>query len=382
MKTRIGVPREVKHNECRVALPPDAVRQLVATGHEVVVEAGAGAGIGIDDAAYRAAGARLGNADAAYQAELVVKVKEPVREEYARLRPGQVLFCYLHLAANPELTRALVAKGVTALAYETVTAADGSLPLLTPMSEIAGRLSVQVGAMALQRSHGGRGVLLAGATGVPPGKVVVIGGGVAGTNAARLALGLGAAVTILDKSPERLPRLRAELAGAAQVRMANPDALERAVLDADLVIGAVLVPGAKAPRVISRRLLRRMQDGSALVDVSIDQGGCFETSRPTTHDDPTYIEEGIVHYCVTNMPGAVARTARLALSQVVLPFVQALADKGWRQALADDPRLAPGMNVCAGRVRHPAVIRSLASAEALDGAGQGCGDAASSRRAA
>ena len=381
MKTRIGVPKEVKNHERRVALTPTAVRQLVAAGHEVVVEAGAGAGIGIGDGAYRAAGAGIGDANAAYQAELLVKVKEPLAAEYARLQAGQVLFSYLHLAANPTLTRTLCAKGVTALAYETVTAPDGSLPLLTPMSEIAGRLSVQVGANALQCAHGGRGVLLAGATGVAPGKVVIIGGGMAGANAAHLAVGLQADVTILDKSPARLAYLRERFGASARVLMATPNAVEQAVLDADLVIGAVLVPGARAPKVISRELLKRMRDGSALVDIAIDQGGCFETSRPTTHDDPTYIEEGVVHYCVTNMPGAVARTATLALSQVLIPFVQALADKGWRQALADDPHLALGMNVYAGRVRHPAVIRSL-STEAPDGATASCGSGMSTRRAA
>ncbi len=382
MKTRIGVPKEIKNHECRVALPPHAVRQLVAAGHEVVVEAGAGAGIGIDDAAYRASGARLGDAMAAYQAELIVKVKEPLPNECARLQPEQVIFSYLHLAANPTLAHTLAARGVTALAYETVTAPDGSLPLLTPMSEIAGRLSIQVGAMALQQASGGRGVLLSGATGVAAGKVAVIGGGTAGANAARLASQLGADVTILDKSPSRLSALRKQFGAAVQVLSASPDAVERAALDADLVIGAVLVPGARAPRVISRDVLRNMQDGSAIVDVSIDQGGCFETSRPTTHDAPTYMEEGVVHYCVANMPGAVARTATFALSSVVLPFVQALADKGWRQALADDSHLAPGMNVHAGRVQHPAVIRSLASAGALDSAMPGGGDKVSSRRAA
>lgn len=375
----IGVPKETKNHECRVGLTPAAVRDLAGAGHEVVVQAGAGAAIGFEDTAYAAAGARIGDVRAVWDAQLIVKVKEPQPRECNRLKAGQVLFGYLHLAAEPALAQALMDSGVTAIAYETVTAEDGSLPLLAPMSEIAGRMAVQVGAMALQVAQGGRGVLLAGATGVAPGKVVIIGGGSAGTNAARMAVGLGADVTILDRSRQRLRYLSERFGASARVLMAGPDAVEGAVLGADLVIGTVLVPGATAPKVISRGAVRAMRDGSALVDVSIDQGGCCETSRPTTHDAPTYIEEGVVHYCVTNMPGAVARTSTLALSDVVLPFVRDLANKGWRQALADDGHFARGLNVHAGRVRHPAVIRSLATAGGCGGQTSACG---ASRRAA
>lgn len=378
----IGVPKETKNREFRVGLTPAAVRELASAGHEVVVQAGAGSGIGFEDAAYAAAGAWIGDVRAVWDAQLIVKVKEPQPRERDRLKAGQVLFGYLHLAADAALAQALMDSGVTAIAYETVTAEDGSLPLLAPMSEIAGRMAVQVGAMALQIAQGGRGVLLAGATGVAPGKVVIIGGGSAGANAARMAVGLAADVTILERSRARLRYLSERFGAAARVLMAGPEAVERAVAGADLVIGTVLVPGATAPKVLTRDAVRAMQDGSAVVDVSIDQGGCCETSRPTTHDAPTYIEEGVVHYCVTNMPGAVARTSTLALSDVVLPFVQNLANKGWRQALADDGHFAQGLNVHAGRVRHPAVIRSLAAAGGCGGQTPSGGQAASSRRAA
>ena len=378
----IGVPKETKNREFRVGLTPAAVRELAGAGHEVVVQAGAGAGIGFEDAAYAAAGAWIGDVRAVWDAQLIVKVKEPQPRERKRLKAGQVLFGYLHLAADAALARALMDSGVTAIAYETVAAEDGSLPLLAPMSEIAGRMAVQVGATALQVAQGGRGVLLAGATGVAPGKVVIIGGGSAGTNAARMAVGMAADVTILERSRARLRYLSERFGAAARVLMAGPEAVERAVAGADLVIGTVLVPGATAPKVLTRDAVRAMQDGSAVVDVSIDQGGCCETSRPTTHDAPTYIEEGVVHYCVTNMPGAVARTSTLALSDVVLPFVQDLANKGWRQALADDVHFAQGLNVHAGRVRHPAVIRSLAAAGGCGGQTPGGGKAAPSRRAA
>ena len=356
---RIGVPKEVKIHEHRVGLTPASVAELTAAGHEVVMQSEAGCGIGFDDAQYVAAGAEVGDVQAAFDAELVVKVKEPQLDECERLHAGQVLFTYLHLAADEPQANALMASGVTAIAYETVTAEDGSLPLLTPMSEVAGRMSVQVGAYALQRASGGRGVLLGGVPGVMPGKVAIVGGGIAGTHAAQMAVGLGADVTILDKSVARLRYLSDRFGNAAKVLNASADALEAAVLDADLVIGAVLVPGAAAPKLVSRELVREMHDGSAMVDISIDQGGCFETSRPTTHDDPTYIDEGVVHYCVTNMPGAVARTSTLALNNVTLPFVKTLAELGWQRALAGDPHFAQGLNVHAGRIWHCAVAGAL-----------------------
>ena len=359
---RIGIPREVKSQEHRVGLAPAAVALLAGAGHDVIVEAGAGGDGGFSDEQYVLAGARVGSVEAVFESELVVKVKEPQPGEWQRLRRDQVLFCYLHLAACPELARHLVHVGVTAIACETVTAEDGSLPMLAPMSEIAGRMSIQVGACALQRESGGRGVLLSGATGVMPASVVILGGGVAGANAARMALGLGADVTIIEKAPARLMRLRKCFGNRARVLSARTELIEYAVRGADLVIGAALVPGAAAPKLLSRELVRSMRDGAVLVDICIDQGGCSETSRPTTHDAPTYVEEGVVHYCVTNMPGAVARTSTLAFNNVALPFVRTLADKGWRAALADDPCLARGLNVHAGRIRHPAVAEALAAA--------------------
>lgn len=359
---RIGIPREVKSQEHRVGLAPAAVALLTGAGHDVVVEAGAGADVGFSDEQYVLAGARVGSVEAVFDSELIVKVKEPQPGEWQRLRPGQVLFCYLHLAACPELAEHLADTGVTAIACETVTAEDGSLPMLAPMSEIAGRMAIQVGACALQCESGGRGVLLSGATGVMPASVVILGGGVAGVNAARMALGLGADVTIIEKAPARLMRLRKCFGNRARVLSARSELIEYAVRGADLVVGAALVPGAAAPKLLSRELVRSMRDGAVLVDICIDQGGCSETSRPTTHDAPTYVEEGVVHYCVTNMPGAVARTSTLAFNNVALPFVQTLADKGWRTALADDPCLAQGLNVHAGRIRHPAVAEALAAA--------------------
>jgi alanine dehydrogenase len=356
---RIGVPRETKVHEYRVGLTPASVGELAARGHHVMVESGAGVGVGFADDDYRGAGAEIGSVADAFAADLVVKVKEPQADECARLREGQVLFTYLHLAADPAQAQALMASGVTAIAYETVTAADGSLPLLTPMSEVAGRMSVQVGAAALQKSSGGRGVLLGGVPGVAPARVVVLGGGVAGSNAAAMALGLQADVAILDRSVGQLRRLSERFAGRARVVMANRETVAEHVLGADLVIGAVLVPGAAAPKLVSRDMVRRMVDGSALVDIAIDQGGCFETSRPTTHESPTYVEHGVVHYCVTNMPGAVARTATLALNNVTLPYVCALADRGWREALADDAHFVDGLNVYGGRISHPRVAEAL-----------------------
>ncbi|MCR9278344.1 MAG: alanine dehydrogenase [Pseudomonadaceae bacterium] len=362
---QIGVPQEVKVHEYRVGLTPASAEQLCRAGHQVKVQAGAGSGIGFDDEDYLAAGARIVSADDVWRSELIVKVKEPQLDECSRLRAGQVLFTYLHLAADNAQADALLASGATAIAYETVTDKHGGLPLLTPMSEVAGRMSVQVGASALQMAAGGRGVLLAGVPGVGPGKVVILGGGIAGKNAAEIAVGLGANVSILDLS---VSRLADHFGSRVNVLMSRPDAIERELLDADLVIGAVLIPGAAAPKLVTRELLKRMKRGAAMVDISIDQGGCFETSRPTSHDAPTYIEEGVVHYCVTNMPGAVARTSTLALNNVTLPFVERLADQGWRSALAHDEHFARGLNVHAGEIYHPAVASALGvkSAE-LDG---------------
>jgi alanine dehydrogenase len=358
---KIGVPTEVKVHEYRVGLVPASVRELVHGGHEVVVQTGAGAGIGFTDDAYRAAGATiLPDAESVFAAaELVVKVKEPQPAECAMLRPGQVLFTYLHLAPDPAQAEALMASGATAIAYETVTDAAGGLPLLAPMSEVAGRMAVQVGARCLEKEAGGAGILLSGVPGVRPGRVCIIGGGVVGSNAARIAVGMRARVTVLDKNLRRLDALDQEFGGSVATVYATMDAIEREVLRADLVIGAVLVPGAAAPKLVSRATVARMKPGSVMVDVAIDQGGCFETSRPTTHAEPTYVVDGIVHYCVTNMPGAVARTSAAALNNATLPFVLALAGKGWRRAMAEDRHLLAGLNVHAGRITHPAVASAL-----------------------
>ncbi|GIX09384.1 alanine dehydrogenase [Elioraea sp.] len=358
---KIGVPTEVKVHEHRVGLVPASVRELVHGGHEVVVQSGAGAGIGFTDDAYRAAGATiLPDAESVFAAaELVVKVKEPQPAECAMLRPGQVLFTYLHLAPDPAQAEALMASGATAIAYETVTDAAGGLPLLAPMSEVAGRMAVQVGARCLEKEAGGAGILLSGVPGVRPGRVCIIGGGVVGSNAARIAVGMRARVTVLDKNLRRLDALDQEFGGSVATVYATMDAIEREVLRADLVIGAVLVPGAAAPKLVSRATVARMKPGSVMVDVAIDQGGCFETSRPTTHAEPTYVVDGIVHYCVTNMPGAVARTSAAALNNATLPFVLALAGKGWRRAMAEDRHLLAGLNVHAGRITHPAVASAL-----------------------
>ncbi|MBF0334808.1 MAG: alanine dehydrogenase [Alphaproteobacteria bacterium] len=357
---RVGVPKEIKTHEYRVGLTPGSVRELVHHGHEVVVQSQAGLGIGHGDDDYRAAGAAI-LPDAATvfaEAELVVKVKEPQPAEYGLLRPGQFLFTYLHLAPDAAQTRALIASGCIAVAYETVTDAQGGLPLLAPMSEVAGRMSVQVGAHCLEKEQGGAGVLLGGVPGVPPGRVVVLGGGVVGTAAARMAMGLGARVMVLDRSVPRLRELDALYGPRLITIHATLASIEHQVPKADLVIGAVLVPGAAAPRLVSRAVLARMRPGSVLVDVAIDQGGCFETSRPTSHAQPTYVEEGVVHYCVTNMPGAVARTSAFALNNVTLPFVLALAERGER-ALAEDIHFRRGLNIHRGRVTHPAVAESL-----------------------
>ncbi|MDZ7668032.1 MAG: alanine dehydrogenase [Gammaproteobacteria bacterium] len=356
---RIGVPREVKIHEYRVGLTPASVAELVRDGHEVVVERDAGAGIGFYDADYEGVGAVIGSVDEAFSADLVVKVKEPQQDECERLHEGQVLFTYLHLAADKAQAEALMKSGATAIAYETVTDRHGGLPLLTPMSEVAGRMSIQVGASALQIASGGRGVLLGGVPGVAPANVVIIGGGVAGTNAAEMAVGLQADVTILDKSVARLRWLSEHFRSRAKTLMATGEALRQQVLGADLVIGAVLIPGAAAPKLVTREMVRNMVNGAAMVDISIDQGGCFETSRPTTHDDPTYVEDGVVHYCVTNMPGAVARSSALALNNVTLPYVLQLANKGWQKALQDDEHFAGGLNVHEGKIRHAMVAEAL-----------------------
>ena len=356
---RIGVPKEIKAHEHRVGLTPASVVELIAGGHQVIVENDAGAGIGFVDADYIAAGAQIGDTQAAFSAELVVKVKEPQLVECARLGEGQMLFTYLHLAADHPKAKALMRSGVTAIAYETVTSDLGGLPLLTPMSEVAGRIAVQGGAHALQKASGGRGTLLGGVTGVAPGKFVVLGGGVAGTNAATMAAGLQADVTILDRSVPRLTWLSEHFNGRVRVLMASAQNVREHVFAADLVIGAVLIPGAAAPRLVTRSMVADMADGAAMVDISIDQGGCFETSRPTTHDDPTYIEQGVVHYCVTNMPAAVARTATLALNNVTLGYVSTLASLGWKQAFSADPLFAEGLNVHLGEVHHPKVAQAL-----------------------
>jgi alanine dehydrogenase len=357
---RIGVPREIKVHEYRVGLVPAGVRELTSAGHEVLIETGAGVGIGITDAEYRAAGASIagGATEVFERADLVVKVKEPQPAECAMLRSGQVLFTYLHLAPDPHQARALMKSGVTAIAYETVTR-DGTLPLLTPMSEVAGRMSVQVGANCLLKAAGGRGVLLGGVPGVPPAKVVILGGGVAGTHAAQMAVGLHADVTVVDRSIERLRELSAQFGSSLRTAYSTTEAIERLVQEADLVIGAVLIAGAAAPKLVTRAMLSTMQPGSVLVDISIDQGGCFETSRPTTHAEPTFVVDGVVHYCVANMPGAVARTSTFALTNATLPYVRMLADHGWKAALQRDAGFAAGLNVHAGGITHPAVAQAL-----------------------
>jgi alanine dehydrogenase len=358
---RIGVPKEIKVHEYRVGLVPAGVRELVAAGHEVIVQSGAGQGIGMDDAAYHAVGARLANtaAEVFTSSDLIVKVKEPQLAECLMLRPEQVLFTYLHLAADARQASALIESRVAAIAYETVTASDGSLPLLTPMSEVAGRMSIQVGAACLQKALGGSGVLLGGVPGVSPGKVVILGGGVAGRHAAEMAVGLRADVTVLDRSLPRLRELSASFGATIKTEYATAASIEALVVEADLVIGAVLIAGAAAPKLVTRAMLRKMRPGSVMVDISIDQGGCFETSRPTTHAEPTFVEEGVVHYCVTNMPGAVPRTSTFALTNATLPYVRLLADSGLHAALARDAHLARGLNAYGGKITHAAVAQAL-----------------------
>lgn len=357
----IGVPKEIKNHEYRVGLTPVSVREITTHGHKVIIETGAGAGIGCSDDDYIAASAKIVEtaSEIFATAEMVVKVKEPQKVEYEQLRDGQLLFTYLHLAPDPDQTAGLLKSGVTAIAYETVTDRNGGLPLLAPMSEVAGRMAPQVGAAALQKANGGRGMLLGGVPGVAPAKVIVIGGGVVGTNAARIAAGMGADVTILDRNIKRLTYLDDLFGPRIKTQYATIDDTEALVYEADMVVGAVLIPGAAAPKLIHRDQLARMKPGSVIVDVAIDQGGCFETSKATTHADPTYIVDEVVHYCVANMPGAVARTSTFALNNATLPFTLALANKGWKQACQDDPHLAAGLNVHAGQVTFKAVADAL-----------------------
>jgi alanine dehydrogenase len=357
----IGVPKEIKVREYRVGITPTNVRELVAHGHQVVVEREAGAGIGMTDQHYEAAGARVvaTAAEIFASADMIVKVKEPLAPERKMLRPGQILFTYLHLAPDPEQAAELMRSGATCIAYETVTSAAGGLPLLAPMSEVAGRMSIQVGAYFLEKAHGGLGMLLGGVPGVDPAKVVVLGGGVVGTHAIHIALGMGADVWVLDRSVDVLRRLWTQFDRPLNTVFSTRDAVEHHVSMADLVIGGVLIPGAAAPKLVSRALIGKMKPGSVVVDVAIDQGGCFETSRPTTHDNPTYVVDGVIHYCVTNMPGGVPRTSAVALNNATLPFVLALADKGVARALAEDPHLRNGLNVHAGRITHAAVAAAL-----------------------
>ncbi len=357
----VGTVKEIKNHEYRVGLTPESVHELTAHGHEVLVETGAGDGIGAHDALYEKASARIvaTAAEIFASAEMIVKVKEPQPGERAMLRAGQILYTYLHLAPDPDQTRDLIASGAVCIAYETVTDDQGGLPLLKPMSQVAGRISIQAGATALEKAHGGRGVLLGGVPGVLPAKVAVIGGGVVGFNAAQMAAGLGADVTILDRSPQVLERLGMYFEARAKTRFSNRANLADCVADADLVIGAVLIPGAAAPKLVSADMLKSMKKGAVLVDVAIDQGGCFETSHATTHADPTYIVDGIVHYCVANMPGAVARTSTYALNNVTLPHALRIADLGWKDALRSDPHLLAGLNVWDGKITYGAVADAL-----------------------
>jgi len=353
----IGVPREIKSQEYRVGLTPASVRELTAHGHQVVVEHDAGAGINTADSVYETAGASIaGKAEEVFdRAEMIVKVKEPQAAERRRLRPGQILFTYLHLAPDPEQTRDLVESGAICIAYETVTAPGGGLPLLAPMSEVAGRMSVQAGAHNLEKTQGGMGILLGGVAGVPPAKIVILGAGVVGSNAAQMAVGSGARVVVLDRNIDALRRIDRLLGARAITVFSNRDNIERHVLSADLVIGGVLIPGAAAPKLVSRQMVSAMKPGAVAVDVAIDQGGCFETSRPSTHAEPTYVVDRVVHYCVTNMPGAVARTSTFALNNVTLPYAMAIANKGIQKAALEDRYLMAGLNVFRGRITYKAV---------------------------
>jgi alanine dehydrogenase len=357
----IGVPKEIKTHEYRVGLVPASVRELILHGHQVLVETKAGTGIGFDDEAYKTAGAAIAKnaAEVFAKAEMVVKVKEPQPAECKMLRQGQLLFTYLHLAPDPAQTKGLLESGCTAIAYETVTNPRGGLPLLAPMSEVAGRMSVQVGAHCLEKAQGGGGILLGGVPGVAPARVVIIGGGVSGTHAARMAIGMEASVVVIDRSLDRLRELDELFGSKLSTMFSTVDAIEQNVIGADLVIGAVLVPGAAAPKLVTRAMIKRMRPGSVLVDIAIDQGGCFETSHATTHADPTFEVDGVVHYCVANMPGGVARTSTFALNNATLPFALALADKGWRQACHDDVHLRDGLNIHEGQVTYKAVAQAL-----------------------
>lgn len=358
---RIGVPKEIKNHEYRVGLVPASVYELVHYGHEVFIETGAGLGAGFDDAEYQAVGAKiLGTAREVFDAtDMIIKVKEPQAQETALLHEGQVLFTFLHLAPDPEQTKGLLDSGAIAIAYETVTDNFGRLPLLAPMSEVAGRMSVQVGAHALEKEKGGAGILLGGVPGVAPGRVTIIGGGVVGTNATRMAVGLEAEVIVIDRSLHRLHQLDEMFGSKIKTIAPNRHSVEECVVSSDLVIGAVLTPGGTAPRVVTRDMIKKMRAGSVLVDVAIDQGGCFETSRPTTHTEPTYVVDGVVHYCVTNMPGAVPRTSAMALNNATLPYILKIAKKGYREALLEDPHLMNGLNVALGKVTHLAVAEAL-----------------------
>jgi len=357
----IGVPKEIKIEEYRVGLTPYSVRELVAHGHQVIMEHNAAEKINFADDAYIAAGAKIVDTaeDVYARADMIVKVKELQSSEYNMLRPGQILFTYLHLAPDPEQAEALIRSGCIAIAYETVTSSSGGLPLLTPMSQVAGRLSIQAGAHCLEKPAGGCGILLGGVPGVYPGKVAVIGGGVVGTNAVRMAMGKEADVTVLDKSLRRLQELDFQFGGRLNTAFSTEATIEQYVMEADLVVGGVLVPGKAAPKLVTHDMIKRMRPGSVVVDVAIDQGGCFETSRPTTHKEPTFVLDGVVHYCVTNMPGSVPRTSTLALNNATLPFTVALADKGYKQAMLDDPYLLEGLNIFEGHVTHEAVAADL-----------------------
>ena len=357
----IGVPREIKSHEYRVGLTPASVRELVAHGHQVMLEHDAGAGINTADSVYQAAGAGIvGSAEEIFaRAEMIVKVKEPQAAERKRLRPGQILFTYLHLAPDPEQTRDLVDSGAICIAYETVTAPDGGLPLLAPMSEVAGRMSIQAGAHNLEKTQGGMGILLGGVAGVPPAKIVILGAGMVGSNAAQIAVGSGAQVVVLDRNIDALRRIDRLLGARAITVFSNRDNIERHVLSADLVIGGVLIPGAAAPKLVSRQIVSAMKPGAVVVDVAIDQGGCFETSHATTHAEPTYVVDRVVHYCVANMPGGVPRTSTFALNNATLPYVLILADQGHQRALADHPHLRAGLNVCHGKVTCREVAAAL-----------------------
>lgn len=357
----IGVPKEIKNHEYRVGLTPTSARELTIIGHDVIVETKAGLGAGFDDQHYIIAGAKIAASasDVFAKADMIIKVKEPQPQECKMLRPEQIIFTYLHLAPDPEQAEGLIHSGCIAIAYETVTDAHGALPLLAPMSEVAGRMSIQAGAHFLEKGQGGAGILLGGVAGVSPGKVVVLGGGVAGANAARMAVGLGAQVAIFDRNLRRLKELDSEFGGRVQTIYSTADSVEHYVVDADLVIGAVLVVGAAAPRLVTREMIKKMRPGSVIADLAIDQGGCFETSRPTTHADPVYIVDDVIHYCVTNMPGGVARTSTVALNNVTLPFIMSLAEKGYRKAFEDDLHLRGGLNVYKGKITYEAVARDL-----------------------